>query len=207
MSKSGQALDRVAVTVLAPLLKARGFRKSGRTWRRPVTNLKSIQVINIQGSLWNSDSAGRCALNAGIYFPALAELLGIGRVTDTPTEPDCHLRVRPAMLRPSGQDTWFEFQPDDETSVQAAGEAIADLYSDFADPWLERFSAIDSARDELARTGQLWWAAAASLELGDRDAARSQLATAIHKAPKTYAPHLVRWGAAHLLPDSRGPAI
>lgn len=206
MSDTSRALDSIA-SALAQRLKARGYRKTGRMWRRHADGAAAIQVVNLQGSVWNHGSVGRCALNAAIYFPALAELIGRGRVTDRPTEPDCHLRVRPAMLRPDGRDTWFEFQVDDVATVATAGESIARLYDEFGEPWLARLSSLAGARDELSRTGQHWWASAASLELGDRAMAVTFLLKAIANAPKAQAPHLIRWGERHSLLGRRDAAI
>ena len=199
MSDSGKALDRIAQLGITPLLKQRGFRKTGRTWRRPVPREGAIQVVNLQGSAWNDGVAGHCALNAGIYFAAMPEWRGIGAVTDRPTEPDCHLRVRPAMLRPGALDTWFEYRADETASLETAAASLAELFVEYAEPWLERFSSLAAARDELVRTGQRWPAAAASLALGDTEGAAALLAEAIAKAPKAFAPTLEAWGNRHSL--------
>jgi Domain of unknown function (DUF4304) len=207
MSATGQGLDRVARVALAPALKTQGFRKGGRTWRRTIPEAGVIQVVNVQGSSWNSGTEGRCALNTGLYFRALAQRIGIGALTDAPTEPDCQLRVRPAMLRPDRLDTWFTFYTDDPSSERAAGEALFDLYEAFGAPWLTTFSNLSLARDELARIGPRWWAAAASLELGDVPSARQLLDVAMSKAPKEHVKFLVRWGRENALLDDRGDPV
>ncbi len=194
------ALDIIANRELAPHLKVQGFRKQARTWRRRAGgDQAAIEVVNLQGSMFNTGNEGRCALNLGIYFPALAELLGIGRVTELPAEADCHLRRRAAMLQPDGRDTWFEFRSNDATSLGLVASSVDALYRDFGEPWLRRFSNLATARDELARTGQSWWAAAASLGTGDRSSAEALLRTAIEHAPKDMAPHLTRWGRERAL--------
>jgi Domain of unknown function (DUF4304) len=207
MSATGQGLDRVARIALAPVLKTQGFRIAGRTWRRTIPEVGVIQVVNVQGSSWNSGTEGRCVLNTGLYFRVLAHRIGIGAVTDAPTEPDCHLRVRPAMLKPDRLDTWFTFHTDDPSSERAAGEALCDLYEVFGAPWLARFAKLSLARDELVRTGQRWWASAASLELGDVPSARQLLEVAMSKAPKEHLKFLVQWGRENALLNDRGAAI
>ena len=187
-----QALDSIANDALGARLKADGFRKSGRTWRRVVDG--GIQVVNVQGSMFSTGVDGRCTLNVGVYFPALADALGIGRITDAPTEADCHLRRRTAMLRPDKRDTWFEFRTNDRESMNAAADAIRELYIDFGEAWLKNHSILPAARDELRRTGQTWWAAAASLCSGDRTDATELLRKAIDEAPQDIAPHLRHWG-------------
>jgi hypothetical protein len=193
-----QTLDSIANDALGAHLKAHGFRKQGRTWRRRVDD-GAIQVINVQGSMFSTGVEGRCALNIAIYIPALAEALGIGRITDAPTEADCHLRRRAAMLRADKRDTWFEFQADDPVSVNAAVVGIRELYTGFGEPWLHEFSSLRAAREELVRTGQAWWAAAASLCYGDRPDAALLLRKAIDEAPQDIAPHLRRWGQQRAL--------
>jgi hypothetical protein len=193
-----QALDLVANHALGPALKAEGFRKKGCTWRHQADDAV-IQVVNVQGSMFGTRYEGRCALNLGIYFLPLADVLGIGRITDAPTEADCHLRRRAAMLRPDHHDTWFDFRAGDAASVEAAASGIRDLYSNFGAPWLRDFSTLRAARDELERTGQTWWAAAASLCGGDLSDAASLLREAIDDAPQHIAPHLDRWGRKHAL--------
>ena len=207
MSETSKALDTIARLALAPTLKERGFRKAGRTWRRPGAVTGSVHVVNLQGSAWNDGIEGQCTLNAGVYFESLAESLSVGRVTGAPTEPDCHVRIRPAMLRPGGRDTWFAFRADDARTLEAAGVGLDLLFREQAEPWLLRCSTLLGAKDELVRRGQRWQAAAASLELGDRIAAAALLKEALAKAPKTYAPHLVRWGVRHALLAHHDAAI
>ena len=192
-------LDIVANQALGPLLKTQGFRKQARTWRRRAGDDGAIQIVNLQGSMFGTTAEGRCALNLGIYFPALAELLGVGRVSESPAEADCHLRRRAAMLRPDGHDTWFEFGSTDPASLETVASSIHELYRDFGEPWLRRFSSLASAREELERTGQTWWAAAASLSSGDKPTAATLLRKAIDRAPKDVAPHLTRWGQRYAL--------
>lgn len=149
--------------------------------------------------MFSTGVEGRCALNVGIYFPEVAEALGIGRVTDAPSEADCHLRRRAAMLRPDKRDTWFEFRSDKPVSVKAAVVGIRELYTEFEETWLHEFSNLRAAREELARTGQSWWAAAASLCSGDTLDAALLLRKAIDEAPKDIALHLRRWGRERAL--------
>jgi hypothetical protein len=207
MSETGKALDTIARLALAPTLKERGFRKAGRTWRRPGAITGSVHVVNLQGSAWNDGMEGQCALNAGVYFESLAESLGLGRVTGAPTEPDCHVRIRPAMLRPEGCDTWFAFRADDARSLEAAAGGLDLLFREQAEPWLLQCSTLSGAKDELIRRGQRWQAAAVSLELGDRLAAATLLQEALAEAPTTYARHLVQWGVRHALLAHRDAAI
>jgi len=204
MLTTKQVLDQIAAEV-SPLLKRCGFRKSGRLWRR-AANEGIVQVINLQGSVWNADTNGRCTINAGIYVPRLAELLGIGRVTDTPTDADCHLRVRPAMLD-DGNDTWREFDTTKPPTIDRAITDLTNTLTQFALPWIATHTTLAEIGRELQRTSEWWWAAACSLALDDREAATNFLSLAIRNASATHAPHLRRWGAEHDLLTDRGGAI
>lgn len=60
-----------------------------------------------------------------------------------------------------------------------------------------------AAPDELTQQGQLSWAAAASLELGERDAAARLFGRALAQAPPR-SDELLRWGRANgLAPRGR----
>src|ERR1043165_2717181 len=98
-------LDSVAQSGLTAQLKTEGFRKTRRTWRRRSGADDAIQIVNLQGSMFATNAAGRGALDVAIYFPVLAELLGVGALTATPTEADAHLRQRVSMLQSERRDT------------------------------------------------------------------------------------------------------
>ena len=70
---------------LAPMFKAKGFRKTSATWRRDCDRL--TQVFNIQKSQWGD----QFYLNLGIY------LRGLGNES-RPTEYRCHVRCRAERL-------------------------------------------------------------------------------------------------------------
>src|SRR4051812_25927905 len=110
-------LDSVANSGLTARLKAEGFRKAGRTWRRQFGPDGAVHIVNLQGSMFSTRAQGRCALNVAIYFPVLAELLGIGAPTDVPAEAVAHLRRRAATLLREGRDDWFDFAAEDTTSI------------------------------------------------------------------------------------------
>jgi hypothetical protein len=192
-------LDAVANAGLAPQLKAEQFRKVGRTWRRRVEPDEAIQIVNLQGSMFATAGHGRAALNVAVYFPVLAASLGLGALTDTPSEADAHLRRRAAMLKPDGRDAWIEFTSDDLTSITSAGADCLALYRDFGAPWLSRVSTLRGARNEFVRTNSMWLAAAASIAMQDLAAAQSFIAEALNHASATMLPHLTQWANRHAL--------
>ena len=62
---------------------------------------------------------------------------------------------------------------------------------------MERTSDLAGARDDFIRRGPLWWAVAASLELGDHAAAERLYAEALAAAAPVRADELRRWGRAN----------
>ena len=217
MSEIGRVIDRVAADALAAPLKAVGYRRDGRTWRRRRGD--SVQVVQVQASQSNVGADGQFLLNAGVYFPALAARIGLFPPTDAPREMDCQVRTRPM---PPGRDWWKVRAAGVARPDQEAGRVLGAVFSwldrwadrrasqtnaratqelrqaleGYALPWLERLIDLPSARDELASRGRLWWAAAASLELGEGAAAARLFAKALAAAPAN-ADHPRRWGRAN----------
>ena len=217
MSEIGRVIDRVAADALAAPLKAAGYRRDGRTWRRRLGD--HFQVVQVQASRHNVGADGQFLLDAGVYFPALAARLGLFPPTDAPGEADCHVRTRPMppgrswwKVRAAGVATpdeeagpvlgavfsWLDRRADrraSETNARATQE-LRQALERYALPWLERLTDLASVRDELVRRGPLWWAAAASLELGEHAAAARLFANALAAAPAK-ADNLRRWGRAN----------
>jgi len=91
-------------------------------------------------------------------------------------------------------DRWADRRAS-RTNARATQE-LRQALERYALPWLERVIDLPSARGELARRGPLWWAAAASLELGEPAAAARLFAQALAAAPAK-ADDLRRWGRAN----------
>jgi hypothetical protein len=78
--------------------------------------------------------------------------------------------------------------------VSEIGKVIDRVATDALAAPLARMADLRAARDELARQGPRWWAAAASLELGERNEALRLFAEAIAQAPPGHADELLAWG-------------
>ena len=159
MSEIGKAIDQVARDGLAGILRADGFRKKGRTWRR-AQHPDVVHVINVQASTSNAGSHGQCTLNAGVYIPALAERLNTFPVTKSPSESECHLRRRPIVLAPGNIDGWISLDGADAASIATAATELRDVYERYGRPWLANHAELRAVRDALVREGRNWWAAA-----------------------------------------------
>jgi hypothetical protein len=194
LSQISQAIDRVARHALAATLKADGYLKRARTWRR-VSTSGAILVVNVQASTTNVDREGRCTLNAGVYFRALSEVLGIGALTDSPIEAECHLRVRPAMLA-TNRDVWWDLVAGNAESEAIASDNLRSAYEHHGREWLTSMQELPAARAALERSGLTWWASAASVVLGEREEASRLLRLACERSAERKE-WLSRWGHAH----------
>ena len=128
MSELGKVIDHIAVEALGDPLKAAGFRRSGRTWRRQMGD--AVQVVHVQASRYNAGRDGEFVLNAGVYFPALAARLGLFLPTDTLGEGDCQVRTRPM---PPGRNWWKVRAASGAQPEPDGGRVLGALFS-----WLDR---------------------------------------------------------------------
>lgn len=123
--------------LLAPSLKACGFKKTGATWHRPDED--TICVVNLQGSQWSSEIF---YINLGVYFKALGK-------ENRPSENRCHIRVRLDNLVPDARSLDRMLNLNEPVPVDKRRAELTALLSEYALPWLERFSSINSAKAQL----------------------------------------------------------
>lgn len=122
-------LDDALRLHLAPVLRADGFKGSGRTYRRTINGV--AQVVNVQGARWG----GSFAINLGLHPLALPIR------SDQPADPrkinevDCAFRRR---LRVDERDQWWSH--DSAESAAVAVQAAAEVYQRVGQALLERQS-------------------------------------------------------------------
>lgn len=178
------ALDEVIRTGLAPPLKADGYRKDGRTFRRE--RERCIHVVNLQSSRSSTADEVRFTMNVGVYFRQVHALLagcgGPGR--RGPTEADCTIRARIGPLSPARSDTWWTAtRGSTPEALRALADELREAYERHARPWLDRVSDLRDTLDEVERIGDLRTAAAIQLVLGDVAAARSNAERLVREKP------------------------
>jgi len=215
----GKLINGIVDDAIREPLAAAGFHRSGRTWRRQLDD-GAIQVLNVQWSPRNAGVEGWLTLNAGVYFPALVDLIGEFALTTTPKEYECHVRIRPL---PPGRDgwtvrlvgaatpdsdvkgllgnlfSWLDKRADGKAPAQhaRATQELHEAVEKYAFPWFERVSTLNGARDELLRRGPAFWGAHVSLALGEREEAARILQRELAKAAPEYAETLRTWGRRH----------
>jgi hypothetical protein len=209
-------INRIVDEAIAAPLAAAGFRRSGRTWRRHLDN-GAVHVVNVQWSPRDRGVEGWFALNAGVYFPALAESLALYPMTNAPKEYDCHVRRRPSVpgrngwrVRVPGVATpdpdvkgllacffsWLDRRADNKAVAQhaTAVRELREVLERHAFPWLEGVSTLPGARDALLRGPDMFWAAHASLLLGEREEAAQILKRVLARANPEFAETVRTWG-------------
>ena len=140
-----EAMDAI-VRIVAPTLKARGFRKRDRTFNRSREE-GVVAVLNFQMGPFDPPGTyeipglrdnlyGQFAVNLGIAFEEVWPV----DLHDKPfpsfvPEYACHLRLRLGELMPAAQDRWWPLGGD----VALVGSELAGHIERYALPWLDRF--------------------------------------------------------------------
>lgn len=171
-SEVGHTIDAILKVGLAPSLKARGFTRDKRTWRR--AHGDAIQVVNVQASQWNAGPEGRFTINLGLYFPSIAKLLG-ERAVEKPKEYECHLRQRIGTVV-SKRDHWWTIDPNADANDLAVD--TAEKLEKHGLPWLEARRTLADASRALDGAQAVWTPLALAVAAGDAKTARARYAAA-----------------------------
>ena len=211
-------INQITDEAIAEPLKEAGFKRSGRTWRRVLDN-GLVHVASVQWSPRNGGVEGVFSLTAGVYSRELAESIALFKPTNAPKEPDCQVRLRPGphgrrnwQVRLPGRTepdpdlpgfigrvfTWLDRRADNKAPDQhvKATRELRETLEQHAFPAFERLTTLRGVRDHLANSPDLFWAAHASLLLGERDEARQLLDRALKKASSNpeFAENIRAWG-------------
>ena len=212
-------INRIIDDAIAEPLAAAGFKRSGRTWRRTLDN-GLVHVVDVPWSPRDRGVEGSFGLGAGVYSRELAQSLALYKPTHSPKEYDCQVRLRPGphgraswQVRVPGIATpdpdaprflarvfgWLDRRADGKAGDQQvrATRELRETLERHAFPAFERLSTLRGVRDELARSPDLYWAAHASLLLGDREEAKQLLERALKKATgnREFSGMVREWGS------------
>ena len=197
-------INRIVDEAIAEPLAAAGFKRSGRTWRRALDS-GLVHVVNVQWSPRDRGVEGTFSLNGGVYSRELAESIALYQPTSSPKEYDCQVRLRPGPHRRANWQVrvpgiarpdpdvagflarvfaWLDRRADRKAGDQhaKATRELRETLEHHVFPAFERINTLRGLRDELARSPDLFWAAHASLLLGERDEATRLLELALKKA-------------------------
>jgi hypothetical protein len=199
-SETARYVDRLTRDHIGPLLRARGFRRKGRTWNRPGDGL--VQVVNVQGSALSFGGLGGFYINLGIFVPGLAWDGVRGEAGPFITEGRCQLHVRLGQLRPDHKDIWDFVVSDD---IEALGRSVADALIAHGLPFLDQCGSPKELDEFLgANDLRFHFHAALTAYRGQREAARGILLRASEENASYR--RAAQW-AADMLGINLGPAI
>lgn len=168
MSELQRTIDTVIGESLHPALKAKGFRKKGRTFLRDNDN--RTDVISIRTSPHDYDLNGSFTIVLGVYYEELARLLGTGPPkSGSPRVRDCVLTTNIGQLMPQRMEHWWEILLGEDTHKTAID--VSEAVRTFGLPWFEDITDIDRLREMLMLRDSLLAASACSLMLGQRQEA------------------------------------
>lgn len=191
MSDIGRWIDAVIKAGLAPELKAAGFRKTARTFRRPFP--LGVQVVNVQASRWNGGDTGQFTVNLGVHLPAVDAIDG-RPPRGNPTEWQCQVRRRIGFLLPDPDDHWWEVGP--ATDLDAVADEVRRTWLAHGPGWFRRLEApaelVLVAARASARVG-----CRVALGLGDRARAAELLAEVAAGASGGFAQTVAAFGRTH----------
>jgi hypothetical protein len=130
--RAQEAFDEMVRGTIWPVLRSRGFKRSGNTFHRAAG--RNWQVINFQKSVGSSGEEVRFTANIAVALDRLRGGLHDWAEGKRPSESRCHLRERIGLLLGSS-DTWWSVTPD--TNVPALGDAVCTALETYALPWLD----------------------------------------------------------------------
>lgn len=129
----GKHIDLLIKLALTDGLKAAGFKKQARTFRRRLAD-GSVQVIEIQSGKYNEGSQGEFTINLGLYLPAIAHMTGQA-LLEQPRACQCHIDDRIGHILPDRLcDYWWPI--DSHTDDQALAADLRAAVMQHALSWL-----------------------------------------------------------------------
>lgn len=96
--------DLIIKEVIAPVLKANGFQKSGNNFYRDLGEIG--QAFNIQQSQWNSKDDKTFVFNLGLLDKEIQNEIYQRELPKFPKEYSCEIRLRHGQLMNKG-DVWY----------------------------------------------------------------------------------------------------
>lgn len=122
-------IDELIKNYLAPMMKDKGFRKSGANFWRESAN--AIDVLNIQKSQWNDAWKASFYVNLGVYWKSFHRDQGLEFKSKFPREYECTAFSR--VLEPTAK-TW-RLLPN--SNLGKVGSILIETVQQIAFPWFE----------------------------------------------------------------------
>jgi len=143
MSAVRDRYERMIRDIVAPVLKAHGFKKQRRTFHRPVGD--NWEVIDFQASQFSSADELSFTVNLAVGLARLRQGPHTWDDGKRPPEPRCHVRERIGFLFPENLDRWWSITED--TDTEEVAHEITRILIQLGLPWLEARSTDERLRD------------------------------------------------------------
>lgn len=204
MLKIGPHIDALIKRALTDALKAAGFKKQARTFRRVEAD-GSVSIINIQNGKYNEGECGEFTVNLARYVPELADMAAEARL-EKPQEQNSHFRQRIGHVMPDkDEDYWWQLDAHSDDAALAAELSEAVLVHGLA--WLNtlllhNFKAAGADLDALPGGqpfGSPLYAAGFYLMAGQPLRARQEVLDMIEHIPR-HAEHARAWAQRNGVP-------
>jgi Domain of unknown function (DUF4304) len=179
MSDIGKRIDAIIKEGLAPLLKKEGFRRKARNFYREYQD--RIEVINVQAGKWNEGVEGQFTINAGVYYPEIAEITEAIPIKGMPKEYDCTIRERIGLLTPEKKDEWWKI--DSSTNDSEVSERVAKQVEVLCLPWIAQMSTLNDVKTAVAKNNRAFVAAGIALYQGNLEEASEYIEQALKQQP------------------------
>ena len=138
-------IDELIKDYLAPMMKEKGFRKSGANFWLDDENV--IDVLNIQKSQWNDAWEASFYVNLGVYWKAFHRDQGSEFKSKFPRAYNCTAFSR--VLEPTAK-TWRLLPNSDLSKV---GNILSETVKKIAFPWFEEMHSEASILSHLKMQG------------------------------------------------------
>lgn len=138
-------IDELIKDYLAPMMKDKGFRKSGANFWRDDSNV--IVVLNIQKSQWNDTWEASFYVNLGVYWKAFHREQSTEFKSKFPREYDCTAFSR--VLEPTSKN--WRLLPN--SNLGQVGNVLTETVQQIALPWFEEMQHEANILSHLKKQG------------------------------------------------------
>lgn len=145
-------LKQIIKDTIAPLLKAKGFKKRGNNFAKILSDF--AWVVNIQNSKWNTKEELEFTFNMGIFTDKLVGTFYEIEPPQFPTEKYSVLRLRITDLK-GIPDEWYKL--DLTTDVEEIKLEIQNDIEMVIFPHFEQFQTIEDLINEMKRKEEQRW--------------------------------------------------
>ena len=130
---------------LDPHMKALGFRKDVRNYRR-ITTDGLTHVINFQMSTYGTAEEGEFTVNLGIFVPEVFAHFYPDSPAKKVLQYECSISKRLGQLAGDMSDRWWSTVNQDTNQTE-----VSEMLDGFGYPFLDSFSSRDQILDEIQR--------------------------------------------------------